>query len=59
MGSESVNNIVYLDYRTSATAKTQYEDSVKPESFSNIIKNNFIVYDNILYIAGNCFEVEP
>ncbi len=53
MGSETINNIVYLDYRTTATASTQYENSVKPESLANIIKNNILIYNDTIIIEEN------
>lgn len=49
---ETNNNIVYLDYSTSSSETGSIENSSKPDSLSNIMKNNILIMDdNVFYLT--------
>lgn len=45
--SKTGENIIYLNYQTSAAPGTNYGTSSKPDSLIDIIKNKNIIYDTI------------
>lgn len=55
----SANNIVFMDYRTSATAMTDFESSARSDSLANITKNNNIVYCNMFLTDNTKYLQEP
>lgn len=53
MMSNSGNNIIYLDYTTSATSGINYNCSSKEDSLVNIMRDNILIIDNISMAATN------
>lgn len=41
----TVENVVYVNYLNSSIETSFFEDSSKPDSLSNILKNSVIIFD--------------